>query len=99
MLPSKINRAQIVIAKKDELDDKDAEYWRCATIEEKLQTITYLRECFYGEAATFGRINRADISIISRNDLIKNKRASGRSMDMADVEKLTSVSPRGFTRN
>ena len=29
------------------------------------------------------------ISLISRDDLIKNKRASGRSMDLADAEKLT----------
>jgi len=29
-----------------------------------------------------------DISLISRKDLIKNKRASGRSMDVADAEKL-----------
>jgi len=28
------------------------------------------------------------ISVISREDLIKNKRASGRSMDIADAEKL-----------
>jgi len=30
------------------------------------------------------------ISVISREDLIKNKRASGRSMDIADAEKLES---------
>jgi hypothetical protein len=29
-----------------------------------------------------------DISIISREDLIKNKKASGRKMDIADAEKL-----------
>jgi len=58
MLPTRMNRAQVIIAKKDELDAKDAEYWRHATIEEKLQTITYLRECFYGEEATTGRVHR-----------------------------------------
>ena len=58
MLSTKINRAQIVIAAKDELDRKDAEYWRSAAIEEKLQTITFLRECFYGEEATTGRLQR-----------------------------------------
>jgi len=26
--------------------------------EEKLQTVTYLRECFYGEDATTGRLQR-----------------------------------------
>ena len=58
MLPAKMNREQVVIAKKDELDVSDAEYWSRATIEEKLQTITYLRECFYGEEATSGRLHR-----------------------------------------
>ena len=59
MLPEKINRSQVVIAKKDELDNNDAEYWRNATIEEKLQTITFLRECFYGEEATAGHLSDA----------------------------------------
>ena len=58
MLPTKMNRAQVLIAKKDELDIRDAEYWSRATIEEKLQTIMYLRECFYGEEATTKRLHR-----------------------------------------
>jgi len=58
MLPTRMNRAQVVIAKKDELDASDSEHWRHATVEEKLETITYLRECFYGEEATTGRIHR-----------------------------------------
>ena len=33
-------------------------------------------------------VDGIDIYIISREDLIKNKRASGRSMDIADAEKL-----------
>jgi hypothetical protein len=32
--------------------------------------------------------NDVDISVISRDDLIKNKRATGRSMDIADAEKI-----------
>jgi len=52
MLPEKMNRTQIIIAEKDVLDKADDEYWRNATVEEKLQTITFLRECFYGEEAT-----------------------------------------------
>ena len=58
MLPGKMDRTQIVIAKKEEHDSHDMEYWSRAPIEEKLQTITYLRECFYGEEATSGRISR-----------------------------------------
>jgi len=40
------------------LDESDDEYWANASIEEKLQTITYLRECFYGKTATTGRLQR-----------------------------------------
>ena len=58
MLSERINRKQIVIAKKDALDRSDKEYWSRASIEEKLETITYLRECFYGEEATTGRLQR-----------------------------------------
>ena len=54
----KMDRKQIVIAKNDELDSRDTEYWSKASIKEKLQTITYLRECFYGQEATTGRLQR-----------------------------------------
>jgi len=40
----------------DELDKDDARYWANATFTEKLQTITFLRECFYGPEATTGGI-------------------------------------------
>ena len=53
-----MDKTQIVIASKEELDKKDIEYWQQASIEEKFHTITYLRECFYGEEATTGRIQR-----------------------------------------
>jgi len=52
MPPEKMDRFQISIKKRDEFDFQDSEYWKHASIAEKLQTITYLRECFYGENAT-----------------------------------------------
>jgi len=56
----KIDRSKIVIAKNnDVLDEQDIEYWNNASVEEKFQTITYLRECFYGEEATTGRVQRS----------------------------------------
>ena len=58
MLPERMDRTQIIIAKKEELDRLDADYWSHATITEKLETITFLRECFYGEEATTGRLQR-----------------------------------------
>jgi hypothetical protein len=54
----KMDRRQIIIAKNDELDRRDVEYWSRAPIKEKLRTITYLRECFYGNEATTGRLQR-----------------------------------------
>ena len=54
----KMNRKQIVIADKETLEDNDREYWKNAAVKEKLQTITYLRECFYGKEATTGRLQR-----------------------------------------
>ena len=57
-LPEKIDRTQLVIASKESLDNNDLEYWSHATTEEKLKTIMFLRECFYGEEATTGRLQR-----------------------------------------
>jgi hypothetical protein len=51
-----MDRGQAVQADTDELDAEDARYWAHATVKEKLQTITYLRECFYGPEATTGRL-------------------------------------------
>ncbi|MDR2592101.1 MAG: hypothetical protein LBC59_04775 [Chitinispirillales bacterium] len=53
-----MNRKQIVIASRDALEESDDEYWNHTTMEEKLETITFLRECFYGEEATTGRLQR-----------------------------------------
>ena len=55
----KMDRKQIVVADSNEaLEDQDIEYWSHATVKEKLQKITYLRECFYGPEATTGRLQR-----------------------------------------
>jgi len=58
MLHEKMDRSQVTIAKKEVFDGHDAEYWSRATIAEKLQTIMFLRECFYGEEAVTGRVQR-----------------------------------------
>ena len=52
----KMDRTQISIGSQNDLDREDREYWANATIRERLETITYLRECFYGEEATTGRL-------------------------------------------
>lgn len=53
-----MNRSQAVLGKAGELDAEDAQYWAKASVEEKIQTITFLRESFYGPEATTGRLQR-----------------------------------------
>ncbi len=55
---NKMDRKHIVIGKAEELEKIDREYWSKADVQEKLRTITFLRECFYGEEATTGRLQR-----------------------------------------
>ena len=43
-------------------------------------------DCYQRRAVI--KVDDIEINVISRDDLIKNKRASGRSMDIADAEKL-----------
>jgi len=58
MFSERIDKNQILYSNKEALNIHDSIYWENATTKEKLQTITYLRECFYGEAATTGRLQR-----------------------------------------
>ena len=37
------------------------------------------------------KTEKVKINVISKNDLIKNKRASGRTMDIADAERLENI--------
>lgn len=53
-----MDRRQITLTSADELHKQDTKYWSQASIEEKMKTITYLRECFYGSEATTGRLQR-----------------------------------------
>ena len=54
----KMDRTDIRIGSGDVHDKDDASYWANAPVAEKLRTITYLRECFYGQEATTGRLHR-----------------------------------------
>jgi len=53
-----MDRSRVVVATHEELARQDREYWAAATVEERLETITHLRECFYGPEATTGRLQR-----------------------------------------
>lgn len=54
----KINRKDFAFSDHKQIEQDDIEYWSQAPIKEKLQMITYLRECFYGKKATTGRLQR-----------------------------------------
>ena len=54
----RIDRSQIIVGNIRTLEKDEKKYWAKADVKEKLQTITYLRECFYGHEATTGRLQR-----------------------------------------
>jgi hypothetical protein len=54
----KMNRNDVSFEGKEAHHKEEREYWQKATVEEKCEMITYLRECFYGSEATTGRLQR-----------------------------------------
>lgn len=56
--PVKMDRNHITIGTSLQLENQDPQYWAKASPSEKFETITYLRECFYGEEVTTGRLPR-----------------------------------------
>ena len=57
-MEKRMDRTKIVIATQEQFDEMDDLYWANASIEEKIETVTFLRECFYGKEATTGRLQR-----------------------------------------
>ena len=55
---TKMDKTQISFGTVKEHDIENKKYWKNASNEEKLMTITYLRECFYGPETTTGRLQR-----------------------------------------
>ena len=53
-----MNRMNVAIGTAKELDKAEMKKLSTTSVEEKLETITYLRECFYGAEATTGRLQR-----------------------------------------
>lgn len=54
----RMDRSRFEVATHEELEQEDRKYWANASTHEKIETITYLRECFYGPEATTGRLQR-----------------------------------------
>ncbi len=57
-MENRMNRKDVSFSTNKEHLKEEREYWSKASVKEKLQTITYLRECFYGPEATTGRLQR-----------------------------------------
>jgi hypothetical protein len=54
----RMDRSVVFFGTAEEHDKREKEYLKKDGYEEKLKTITYLRECFYGTKATTGRLQR-----------------------------------------
>lgn len=54
----KMDRTDVAFTDQKTIQEDDEIYWSQASIEDKLEMITYLRECFYGSEATTGRLQR-----------------------------------------
>jgi len=57
-MEKRMDRTKVVLATQEEFDKMDDLYWANASMEEKIETVTFLRECFYGKEATTGRLQR-----------------------------------------
>ncbi len=57
-MEERMNRMDVSFSTFKEHEKEERELWSNASVEEKLKTITYLRECFYGPEATTGRLQR-----------------------------------------
>jgi len=57
-MEKRMDRTKIAIATQEQFDKMDDFYWANASVEEKIETVTFLRECFYGKEATTGRLQR-----------------------------------------
>ncbi len=57
----RMNRMSVIVGTAQELDRESRKQLSETSVKERLETITYLRECFYGAEATTGRVQRSYI--------------------------------------
>ena len=57
-MSEKMDRRKISFGSPEQMEAQDSKFWKESSVREKVQTITYLRECFYGLEATTGRLQR-----------------------------------------
>ena len=54
----RMNRMSVTVGTATELDKENRRQLTETSVKDRLETITYLRECFYGTEATTGRLQR-----------------------------------------
>ncbi len=54
----RMNRMSVTVGTAKELDKENRRQLTETSVKDRLETITYLRECFYGSEATTGRLQR-----------------------------------------
>ena len=57
-MKNRMNRMEIAVGSSNELKEAERAELANMSVKERLETITYLRECFYGTEATTGRLQR-----------------------------------------
>ncbi len=57
-MEQRMNRMDVSFSTVKEHEREEREFRENVSVEDKLKTITYLRECFYGPEATTGRLQR-----------------------------------------
>ena len=57
-MEKRMDRTKIMITTHENANKMDDLYWANASVEEKVETVTFLRECYYGKEATTGRLQR-----------------------------------------
>jgi hypothetical protein len=57
-MKTRMDRGRFQVSTHEDLEKQDKEYRANATIAERLETITYLRECFHVAEASTGRLQR-----------------------------------------
>jgi len=99
MMEEIIRRDVFEVVELNEADDSD--YWLDRSPIKRIEAIEFMRKVMYGHDRVSERLQRvcfenrliADlgtfkVNFISKDDLLTNKRASGRPQDLVDFDKL-----------
>ena len=91
-MEEKIRRDVFEVVELHEADDSD--YWLDRSPIKRIEAIEFMRKVMYGHDRVSERLQRVltvaelKVNFISKDDLLANKRASGRPQDLVDFDKL-----------